>query len=73
MNPEKENRPATTDLNLPVFDMPRRDLLSLKMSWEVVINHTEPMREFYMKRYDSPERRLRNKNPAPFRMDPPEA
>ena len=67
MNPEKDPL-ATTVLNLPVFDSPRRDPLALKMTWDEVMDQTEPQREFYMKHFDSPEKRLRNKNLAPFRM-----
>ena len=33
---------------------------------------TEPQRRFYMKHFDSPEKRLRDKNPTPFRMLPPD-
>jgi hypothetical protein len=62
MNPEK-NPLATTELNLPVFDSPRRDPPPRKMTWEEVMDQTEPQR--------SPERRLRNKNPEPFRMHSP--
>jgi len=69
MNPEKDLL-ATTVLNLPVFDSPRRDRGPGKMTWEAVMDQTEPQREFYVKHFDSPEKRLRNKNPAPFRMNP---
>ena len=72
MHPEKDPDPlATTVLNLPVFDSPPRDHSAWKMTWEQVMAETEPMRQFYMTHYDSPEKRLRNKNPAPFRMHPP--
>ncbi len=33
------------------------------------MDQTEPQRQFYMQHDDSPERRLRNKNPASFWMD----
>jgi sigma-B regulation protein RsbU (phosphoserine phosphatase) len=59
---------ATTVLNLPVFDTPQREHLSGKMTWEQVMDQTEPQRTFYIKHFDSPEKRLRDKNPAPFRM-----
>ena len=71
MKPNKDNL-ATTVLNLPVFDIPQRDRGPGKMSWEAVTDETEPQRQFYMTHFDSPERRLRNKNPAPFRMLPPD-
>lgn len=68
MKTEKENL-ATAVLNLPVFESPKREYWPRKMAWEEVVFQTEPQREFYMKHFDSPERRLRNKNPAPFRMN----
>ena len=69
MNPEKINS-APLILNLPVFDIPQRDRSALKMTWEQVMDETEPQRQYYMKHFYSPERRLRNMNPAPFRMHP---
>jgi hypothetical protein len=71
MKPKKKPDPlATTVLNLPVLDGMRRDHFAWKMTWEQVTAETEPMRQYYMKHFDSPEKRLRNKNPAPFRMHP---
>ncbi len=58
-------------LNLPVLDGMRRDHFAWKMTWEQVTAQTEPQRQYYMKHFDSPEKRLRNKNPEPFRMHPP--
>jgi len=72
MNPEKEDPLPTTALRLPAFESPKRDHLPVKMTWEEVMDQTEPQREFYMKHFDSPEKRLRNKNPAPFRMRSPD-
>jgi len=69
MNPEHVPDPLSTPmLNLPTFDIPERDPLSWKMTWEEVTEETEEQRQFYMKHYDSPERRLRDKNPKPFRL-----
>jgi hypothetical protein len=67
MNSKKDDL-ATTVLNLPVFDIPERDHGARKMSWEAVMAETEAQRRFSMEHYDSPEKRLRNKNPKPFRM-----
>jgi hypothetical protein len=67
MKPDKVNL-TTTVLNLPVFDIPQRDHAARKMSWEAVMAETQAQRRFYMEHYDSPEQRLRNKNPEPFRM-----
>jgi hypothetical protein len=64
----KEDPLATAELNLPVFDVPQREHWPRKMTWEEVVIQTEPQRRFYMEHFDSPERRLRNKNPEPFRM-----
>lgn len=67
MNPEENPLPATA-LNLPVFDIPQLPHLSPGMTWEEVMDQTEPQRQFYMKHFDSPEKRLRDKNPKPFRL-----
>ena len=67
MKPE-EDPLATTVLNLPVFDTPQREHWPRKMCWEAVMDETEPQRRFYMKHFDSPEKRLRSKNPEPFKM-----
>jgi hypothetical protein len=72
MNPE-EDPLATTVLNLPVFDLPQNNSLPAKMTWEEVMDQTELQREFYMKHFDTPEKWLENKNPAPFRLSGPEA
>jgi hypothetical protein len=72
MHPQKDpNPPAATVLNLPVFESRPLDHFPGKMTWEQVMDETEPMRQYYMKHFDSPEKRLRNKNPEPFRMHPP--
>jgi len=60
---------ATTVLNLPDFDTPQRNRWPLKMSWDAVMFQTKPQRDFYRQHFDSPDKRLRNKNTAPFRMD----
>lgn len=67
---KKKDSLATTHLNLQVFEIPQKPHPAGKMTWEDVMAETEPQRAFYMKHFDSPEKRLRNKNPAPFRMAP---
>lgn len=67
MNPENDP-PATAALNLPVFEVPQQPHLLPGMTWNEVTDHTEPRRQFYMKHFDSPEKRLRDKNPKPFRL-----
>jgi hypothetical protein len=38
-------------------------------NWQTVIEETEPLRRYYLEHFDNPEKRLRDKNPKPFRMD----
>jgi hypothetical protein len=71
MNSDKDALPQPM-LNLPVFEVPQRSHWPMWMSLEDIMDETEPMRQFYMERFDSPERRLRNKNPEPFRMHWPD-
>ena len=54
-----------TDLNLPVFETPQREHWPSGISWEQAMRLFAPFRE-YMKKFDSPEERLRSKNPARF-------
>jgi len=54
------------DLNLPVFDQPLIEPWPMKMSWENAIRSFAATREHYMRNFDSPEKRWRDKNPAPF-------
>jgi len=37
-----------------------------KMSWAQAMRLLEPSRQEYMRKFDSPEKRSRDKNPAPF-------
>jgi hypothetical protein len=70
---KSEDDPLTTAvLNLPVYDLPQNNSRPAKMTWEEVMDQTELQREFYMKHFDSPDKRLQNKNPAPFRLSDPE-
>jgi transposase len=39
-----------------------------KMSWLDAVRHFAPAREAYMRHFDSPEQRLHDKNPVPFRL-----
>lgn len=67
MKSEKQP-PPEPGLNFPVFTS-RQEPRSEKIPWEVVTFQTEPQRAHYMKHFDSPEKRLRNKNPARFRLE----
>jgi hypothetical protein len=56
------------DLRLPVFEEPLIEPWPMRMSWEEAIRSFTLTREHYMQHFDSPEKRLRDKNPAPFRL-----
>lgn len=56
------------DFVLPVFDEPMKEHWPSKMSWSEAMRFFAPAREHYMRHFDSPEKRLREKNPEPFRM-----
>jgi hypothetical protein len=53
----------------PVFDKPQIEWQPGNLSWEAVMKETESVRRYYLENYDTPEKRLRDKNPEPFRMD----
>jgi hypothetical protein len=64
--------PPVPDDDLPVFPVftePMREHSPVKMSWAEAIRYFAPMRDYYMRHHDSPERRLANKNPERFRLD----
>jgi len=63
----KDNKLAS-DLNLPVFDKPLKEPWPMKMSWEDAMRCFATTREHYLKNFDSPEKRLRDKNPLRFRL-----
>lgn len=54
------------DLNLPVFEQPQLEHWPARMSWLQAVRHFSASRELYMRKFDSPEKRWREKNPAPF-------
>jgi hypothetical protein len=55
--------------DLPIFDVPQIEPRPGNLSWEAVMRETESVRRYYLEHYDTPERRLRDKNPEPFRID----
>jgi hypothetical protein len=65
--PDK-GEPVASDLKLPRFDTPQVEVWPLKMSWAAAMRHLAPSRRDYMQRFDSPEKRWRDKNPAVFRL-----
>lgn len=56
------------DLRLPIFDKALVEPWPLNMSWEDAMRSFAPLREYYMRRFDSPEKRLRQKNPGRFSL-----
>ena len=56
------------DLNLPEFDAPQVEHWPSKMSWSDAMRAFAPGRARYMREFDSPQQRLRDKNPEPFRL-----
>ena len=60
--------PLATDLRLPVFTAAQREHWPSQMSWAEAMRHFASERVDYMKRFDSPEARLRSKNPARFTL-----
>ncbi len=55
--------------DLPVFDVQQREHWPSAIPWERVMDEFDAMRRQYLKDFDSPEVRLRDKNPEPFRLD----
>jgi hypothetical protein len=63
--PDKRE-PLASDLKLPVFDKPQIEPWPVKMSWAAAMRHLAPSRRHFKATFDSPEKRLREKNPEPF-------
>jgi hypothetical protein len=55
-------------IELPVFDAAPAEHWPSRMSWSDAMRAFAPYRDYYMRRFDSPERRLRARNPEPFRL-----
>lgn len=60
---------AFEPFDLPVFEVLAREQRPANLSWEAVMRETELVRRYYLDHYDTPEKRLHDKNPEPFRMD----
>lgn len=56
------------DLNLPEFEAPQMEHWPSKMSWSDAMRIFAPGRARYMREFDSPQQRVRDKNPDPFRL-----
>ena len=66
-SPAKSKKLAT-NLRLPVFDQPQIEPWPMKMSWQDAMRNFAPLREHYMRHFDSPEHRRRDKNPHRFSL-----
>ena len=62
------NRSLLANIDLPVFEQPLIEHWPSKMSWADAVRSFAPYREHYMHNFDSPKKRLRDKNPKPFRL-----
>ena len=60
---------VAVDLNLPAFEHRQVEHWPSKMSWSDAMRNFAHARESYMRDFDSPEKRLREKNPAPFVLE----
>jgi hypothetical protein len=68
-NSSKPDRsPLAIDLNLPKFDAPQVEHWPSKMSWSAAMRAFAPARARYMREFDSPQQRVLDKNPEPFRL-----
>ncbi len=56
------------DINLPLFKLRQVEHWPSKMSWSEAMKNFAPTRERYMREFDSPEQRLRDKNGERFRL-----
>ena len=70
-SPESKNSSGkaallATDIELPVFASPQIERWPMKISWGEAMRLLEPSRVYYMRHFDSPEKRWSEKNPEPF-------
>ncbi len=59
--------PLESDFDLPVFRERQREHWPSTMTWADAMRHFESF-EPYMRKFDSPEQRLKDKNPERFRL-----
>jgi hypothetical protein len=67
-NPDILAPDGSADLNLPEFEAPQVEHWPSKMSWSDAMRIFAPARARYMREFDSPQQRMRDKNPEPFRL-----
>jgi hypothetical protein len=56
------------NLKLPEFETPQVEHWPSAMSWSEAMQAFAPARARYMREFDSPQRRMLDKNPEPFRL-----
>ncbi len=64
----KTNSTLAIELNLPVFEERQAEHWPSKMSWSDAMRNFAPVRERYMREFDSPEKRLHDKTLVRFRL-----
>ena len=67
-NFDPDHSALAIDLNLPEFEEPQVEHWPSKMLWSDAMRFFAPARARYMREFDSPQQRLRDKNPEPFRL-----
>jgi hypothetical protein len=67
-NFEADRSSLAIDLNLPTFEAAQVEHWPSKMSWSEAMRIFAPARARYMREFDSPQQRIRDKNPKPFRL-----
>ena len=67
-NFEADRSALAIDLNLPEFEAAQVEHWPSKMSWSEAMRIFAPARARYMREFDSPEQRIRDKNSEPFRL-----
>jgi hypothetical protein len=65
---EADGSSFAIDLNLPEFEAAQVEHWPSKMSWSEAMRIFAPARARYMREFDSPQQRIRDKNPEPFRL-----
>jgi hypothetical protein len=67
-NPTSKKAFVFEPFDLPVFDVPQEEHWPAAISWDDAMREFGPLQRQYLERFDSPETRLSQKNPAPFEM-----
>ena len=69
MNKQTSNQPFVFEpFELPVFEVPQQEHWPAPISWDQAMEAFDAARRQYLAQFDSPEERLRQKNPMPFQM-----